>query len=344
MKSSSLYVKHVNLLDLQPLHFVNGLKQIRLKLIKLHQDNTCIINKILCKLLMSFLILKKNKKSFIVELVLKNKWKIWKDNVTSYKKNFLIINLLQIVLLELIGIEKDFKPFWNTRCLENSKSLWLPTKIDLQDLDSNLSNGLLIKKEEKSKFWMKKKISLENKNLQKTSYPLSIYIPASKWVEDDILKTIKIRLYPNKEQLIILKEWFGTHRYVYNKTINEIKDNKTKINFQILRNKLVTYETRDGIINENIQKWEIKVPKEIRAHSVKDVVKGYKTGFSNLKNNNIKKFEMRYKSKKNKNDSIGIQKQSIKNIGSHYKIYNNTLGKIKIGNRNKKKFNELTIS
>lgn len=53
-----------------------------------------------------------------------------------------------------------------------------------------------------------------------------------------------IKLLPTKDQKLILNEWFSTTNYVYNKTIEEIEVRKAKINFQSLRNMLVTSNTR----------------------------------------------------------------------------------------------------
>jgi putative transposase len=111
-----------------------------------------------------------------------------------------------------------------------------------------------------------------------------------------------------------------------------------------LRNKHVTYKT-NGIINPIINTWEIETPKEIRATSVKDVVNAYKTSFGNLKNGNIDKFDISFKSKRKKNDSIGIQNSSANIKDGVLKIYPLTLGKdgVRLGKRNKKKFKNLKI-
>jgi site-specific recombinase XerC len=47
--------------------------------------------------------------------------------------------------------------------------------------------------------------------------------------------------------------------------------------------------------NNEINNWELKTPKEIRASAVNDVCLAYKTAFSNLKNNNITSFNLNYR-------------------------------------------------
>ncbi len=246
------------------------------------------------------------------------------------------------------------KPFWNSQCNEISKKLWFPENID--DLTTH----------ENFKFWLNKKVNPENNILQEIStIPLKI-TPVKQ--DNNVLKTIKVRIYPTKEQKIILKQWFGTSRYLYNKTLNYINETKCKKNFMELRNKFVTYkvfykickicnntnktnkkikicnfckeesifETKK-LVNEDIKDWELQVPKEIRENTVRDLIKAYSTTFSNLKSGNITHFKMRFR-KKNSNQSIVINKKSIKYNNGNFIIYPKFLGKLKVGKRSKKDY------
>jgi len=58
------------------------------------------------------------------------------------------------------------------------------------------------------------------------------------------LKSRKIKVKLSEKQKKIIDEWFNTTRYVYNKTVNQIENHKHPINFQSLRNKLVTNNTK----------------------------------------------------------------------------------------------------
>ena len=129
--------------------------------------------------------------------------------------------------------------------------------------------------------------------------------PANKWVEGNTLKALKIKLYPTTIQRKIKNEIFNTTRYVYNKTVECIK-NGHEISFQSLRNKLVTVKN-----NPLINDWETDIHKDIRAGAVNDVVKAYKTCFQNLKRNNISNFKIGFKSRKKPTDSVCISKSSI---------------------------------
>lgn len=98
----------------------------------------------------------------------------------------------------------------------------------------------------------------------------------------------------------------GTRRFVYNKTLDAIKNEKHPVNFFSLRNKLVIAKN-----NPNVKEWELETPKDIRAGAIRDLVKNYKTAFSCLKNKQIKGFKVGYASKKD-TPSIEIPKSSIK--------------------------------
>ena len=81
----------------------------------------------------------------------------------------------------------------------------------------------------------------------------------------------------------MFKNWIGTSRYVYNRSLKATKEGE-KMNFFELRNKYVTAKD-----NPLVKEWELETPKDIRAGAINDMVKAYKTAISNLKNNNIQK-------------------------------------------------------
>lgn len=111
----------------------------------------------------------------------------------------------------------------------------------------------------------------------------------------------------------LFKKWIGTSRYVYNRALNAVKENGEKINFFELRNKYVTSKN-----NSLVSEWELETPKDIRAEAINDMTKAFKTAMSNLKNNNIEKFNLQYRSKK-KESSISIPHSAIKiNNGNMY--------------------------
>jgi len=139
----------------------------------------------------------------------------------------------------------------------------------------------------------------------------------------------KIKIYPDVQTKQIFKNWFDTGRYVWNKTIESVK-NGEKINFFSLRNLLVIAKN-----NQNVKEWECKTPKDIRAGVVKDVVTAFKSCFSNLRKKNIQHFQVSYKNKKKKSNSLTISKSSIKIKNNKIFMYPQFLNKteIKVGKR-----------
>lgn len=130
----------------------------------------------------------------------------------------------------------------------------------------------------------------------------------------------KIRFRPNVYQKKILDKWFGVTRFIYNFTLNKIKNKEVPINFMKIRNKLITAK------GNKIPKWQLEIPKEVRAYSVNELVTNYKTNL-----NNKKKFTIKFKSKKNPKSVITIPKQAVKINGYNICIYKRfNLGNFKL--------------
>lgn len=122
------------------------------------------------------------------------------------------------------------------------------------------------------------------------------------------MKSKKLRIYPTGLQKLEFKKWSDTSRYVYNNGVKEIQtEGNEAINFYNLRNKFVTAKD-----NPLIKEWELETPKDVRAGALRDLVKAYKTAFSNLKNGNIRKFNVSFRSKRNGFQSIEVPKTAIK--------------------------------
>jgi putative transposase len=101
-----------------------------------------------------------------------------------------------------------------------------------------------------------------------------------------------------------------------------------------------------SIKNVGIHEWELKTPKEVRAGSVNDVCKAYKTGFTNLKLGNIKYFKLGFRKKQENNKSFLLPKNFIKNNDGKLKFaptFFKEDSNISMGKKTIKKHKELLI-
>lgn len=212
-------------------------------------------------------------------------WQVITEDISDLKS--FIKSWYQTLLVELLRDIRGLRPFWNEKCESLSNEIWLPQENDWENIKSN----------EICNFEMLTNNDLELKEPER-QYKI-------------ITRARKIRFYPNQEQIKIIRGWGHTARYVYNKTVEDIKIHKLRANFFRLRNRRVNYKNRTTKeINKLINDWELKTPKDIRAGSVKSVVDAVKTNFTNLKRGNIKKFEMKYRKRKH-DRSIVIPKSAI---------------------------------
>lgn len=111
-------------------------------------------------------------------------------------------------------------------------------------------------------------------------------------------------MYPNKKQKKKLCEWFGACRWTYNKCVEFSNKNKeTKLTKKVfrenfIRSKSITNKT--SFLNN--------IPYDIRDEAMNDFLKNVRSNIAKMKKNkNLKKFKMRFKSKKYDTDNIVIR-------------------------------------
>jgi hypothetical protein len=105
---------------------------------------------------------------------------------------------------------------------------------------------------------------------------------------------------------------------VYDKEIKELQRQKTQTEDDALKNEMnekikqLNKERRDKVKdlkyvkNQGVQDFELQTPKDIRACAVKRCCDAYKSGFTNLKRGNIRHFNMAFKKKKEKNQTVEV--------------------------------------
>ncbi len=209
--------------------------------------------------------------------------------------------------------EKALTPYWNKRVKALSKRLWLPTKIDSHDLDSILLNGLLKGTVGESWFSIELK-SPPNKNSQQTFLPYFRFSLVDFTDSGDtVIRSRRIRIYPNSEQQSILRKWYGGARYVYNKTIEYLKQSNTKANWMEVKKYIFSL----------LPDWAKEIPYQIKSMAVKEACRAVKMAKKKFKQ--IGKFQfVKFRSKKKQKDTIYLPKTSVKEDG----FYKTLLGKI----------------
>ena len=237
--------------------FVISLIQTRSRAIECHRDKEDLVVSLFnrCVILAS-LIWKTNwtsKVSCMPEYLLKNRWMIFKDKLSSsdhQTQSTLHIALYQMLVLDLISNAKDYRKFWTSAYNDLSKKLYAPIKIDCRDSHSIYSTPLLPNLVENSQSSILTPQQVRNKNLQKTYFQLSTSIAADKWEEENTnvenlkFKTRKVKLRLSIAQKEIMTRWMNTSRYVYNKCIEGVNAKTIPVNFMNARTKLVTGKTR----------------------------------------------------------------------------------------------------
>ena len=293
--------------------------------------------------------------SAIVESHPPHKKKTWKDKLDISKANTLLTKLSKTLDQASISKEKVLTPFWTQQSKEISKKLWLPTKIDC--VDSVLSSSTELSKSTpmgRSWFSIKKKHP-QKKNSLMTSFQSSQFslpdsmdseVMTSKEKSNPQLKTIKIRIFPTKEEILKLQKAMDQYRWYYNATISvfykhygfeNILDKRKYSSYEI-RDIFRQYEyVEDNIDNLNFQDfifdeerneptepywWKNDVHNRIPRGANAKFTSSINSAISNFKNGNINKFDMKYRTKKNPTDYIHFEDASypvfINKIKSRY--------------------------
>ena len=243
-------LQHLQGLESRPLE--KWLIHRKLHAIKHLQDTESLVEQVFSICVEKIQLMETNPESifYILESPLKSNWTTFLDKLnTSSDPNILTILLFKTLVQELTSNEKEYKPFWTTAYEELSEKLWSPTETGLADLAMTSSKALSTRQVEKLHCLTSQKINLRNRNLQMTSYPLSISLVADKWEEEITenpvkFKTLAVKVQMSKQQKQIYKEQYGCFRYVHNQTLDRVKKHGEEPNFQDLRNLLVTKDTK----------------------------------------------------------------------------------------------------
>lgn len=127
--------------------------------------------------------------------------------------------------------------------------------------------------------------------------------------EQQYTYTRKIRFYPDKQQKRLFKECFGTHRFIYNKTLEIIKsEDKPKLSLAYLRPKVMK---SDKDLQDN-ELWLKRIPYDTRQLAIKTCINSVKSSLQLLKNGKIKKFKHKFLSSKEPTMIFNLDYRALK--------------------------------
>ncbi len=249
----------------------------------------------------------------------------WIEKSPFSDTNTQIIQLSAILDQVSTQKEKDLKPFWTKQSKEKSEKLWLPTEIDSVD-------SILTSSKESSAPMGKSWFSIETKypktkNSSQSSRPfqedftdlevIQSKIKSKMPSKETTLKTLKIRIFPTKDEKDKLSGYFDQFRWYYNAILNIVnktymKDGKltvNKLSYYNMRNLLMKYDYIEDDDNKDfkynniknsfpIPVWWENVNGRVIRGSIKKFTSSVNAAISNLKNGNIRKFKMSFQTKK----------------------------------------------
>lgn len=337
---------------LHQIHLEHGLKKKKSDTLELEtvKEKDYIISKMLKKYFTEINYQLIKRKSFVMQEYLQIiRKKILNDKLNSYKKLIKKLKSFSTLVLDLISKEKVLKPFWNEYTKEKSKKLWLPIKTDCVDLDLKLSNGFLKNQIQNSWFSTNFQVQMnqEHLNSQKTYYQLQQSSSQEtteidqlnienkekkkrkrkkkkqKKSKTDNFNSIKLRIYPTKEQKITLEKWFGVSRFIYNKCLYYINNERNKPNYdskEVLNEKNLR---KLFINNENYKtenSWMLDFNYDLRDESMRDLKHNFKTNFCKKEF-----FKIKYKTKRSSKSLSVLSKHWGHKKGFYSSIFNNKL-------------------
>lgn len=223
-----------------------------------------------------------------------------------------------------VNLQKDIDivPFWNNNTSTLSKNLWIPNNLLVTVQDESfrklLSNTWYSANVFRNSTDTKISTCLETiqtnlPKLQQLEKTYKLELKTRKPKQTEIGGVYKIKLNLSNIQKNTLKSWFGLQRWVYNRCLEYIKNNK-KYTIKSLRAAVI-----NDINFENNNQWVKKYHYDLRDEALRDCLK-------NISSNIAKgdKFSMKFKSRKNEhrtNTSLSVLKK-------HWNKKNNFYSKI----------------
>lgn len=128
-------------------------------------------------------------------------------------------------------------------------------------------------------------------------------------VELPQFKTRKVRLFPTAMQRKTLLEWFGVARYVYNSCVHLVRQGVALSSLRALCVYTKAFQGKPKL------RWVTETPQPIRDVAYHDFEQGFKTALASNR-----PFEMKFRKKKDKIQSIGIAHREWNRTRGHFEF------------------------
>lgn len=162
------------------------------------------------------------------------------------------------------------------------------------------------------------KISPPNQSLWKTYSPSSTSSPAvcmgNEVTPKELVKCLKIRIYPTVQQRDVLRRWFGTSRFVFNRTIEHLKQLGTTASWMKVA----------SIIKSELPEWAGPVPYQIKNIAIRDACFAVRDAKKKTKKGEPS--FVKFRARKDRVQSVFIPSTAIKPKG----VYHTILGELKL--------------
>ena len=123
-----------------------------------------------------------------------------------------------------------------------------------------------------------------------------------------VIRSQRIQIFPTDDQRIRLLKWLKVSRDTYNATIKYLRTHKNKDFIRIRKQIQKKLKSMSYLLT---LKKQCKIPQHTFDNAIKDVIKAYKTAFSNLKHKRIKYFRLRYKKEKAVKQTLVIESSAF---------------------------------
>jgi putative transposase len=204
------------------------------------------------------------------------------------------------------------KPFWNDHSLKISKHLYKcepKLKLEQHIIENDWFTTLIQTEIEK----IDHKIDVSKKEMKEEKETKTGKISSN--------RCKKVRVYPNKEQRETLIKWYGTARWTYNTLLEAYNKKQVELNMKSMRAYCINSDCHLITEDTDKYKWILDTPYEVRDGAMLDLIQALKTNFAKHRKDKKFKFQLKFRSKKCRSQTINILNKSYKSRGIFYPTY-----------------------